>query len=72
MAAVELTPAQAKALGIDVATGRARKSKAGEHLTAPHPYRCHPCGAVFPTYLSADKHLSREHAGNGRLEAVLP
>jgi len=68
--AVELTPAQAAKLGIDVPR-RARKSKAGEDLAAPYPYRCHPCGAVLGSYLAAEKHLDREH-GHGRLEAVYP
>lgn len=49
---------------------RDKPSHAGEDLGAPQPTRCHPCGEVFPTYAAADKHMTREHHGNGRLEAV--
>lgn len=65
---VKLTPAQAKALGLDIpsASGRDRR-------VAPGPYhtRCHTCSEEFRTMASEDRH----HAANPehrRYEVVLP
>lgn len=68
MSPVDLTPAQAARLGITPAK-RARKTKAGEGLAAPYPYRC-SCGTVHPTYLKAER--CADTHGGGRLEAVYP
>ena len=56
-----LTPAEAKALGIDVKGkgGRVRTTR----KTAPGPYRsvCHDCAEVFTTRAGEDRHVAPGH-----------
>ena len=55
-----LTPAQAKALGIDVKPGKASRTT---RKTAPGPYRsvCHDCREVFTTRASETRHVAPGH-----------
>lgn len=66
----DLPPAvQQKLLGAEKGPVRARRP--GD--TSPCPYRCHTCGALFPSYAGVkgfEPHADRE--GHYRGDAVLP
>lgn len=56
MTAARLTPAEARALGVDVPARQARTTR----RTARREYltRCHDCGETFPSVAAEDRHLA--------------
>jgi hypothetical protein len=66
VAVVRVTPAEARRLGVDVASTRAPSRVA----RAPYHTRCMGCGAVFTTQASEDRHVD-PLGGHARFELVL-
>ena len=64
---VRITPAQARALGVDTPNSRRRSTR----RTASGPYRtrCTTCGDVFVSEAAETRHL--DDTGHGRYELVL-
>ncbi len=59
-----LTPAQAKALGLDVK----HKSRVRKTAAAPYASRCVVCGDEFPTEAAESRHVA---GGHNRFELIL-
>jgi hypothetical protein len=65
---VQMTAAQARKLGIDVAAPRAKRTTRKEVTGTPYRTRCHRCGEEFTVIAVEDRHIV---AGAYRIEIVL-
>jgi len=66
---VNLTPAQAKAMGLDVPVKVSKRNRKAAPTRGTYHTRCKTCGEEFRTMASEDRHVHDTH--HPRFETVL-